>query len=286
MTVNKVRRRGSFAPLSAHAYKDDALAEAGEAAELLYYRALSFAADVLQDGLVTHSQLTRLVGHGMRDAKKRAERLVHMGLWIKDDKGYRIRSWLNWNRSVEEIKHLQRKDAGRKVDPDPDPDGGGELPESDSDRTPNGIQSESDREVPDTAAESSAHIHSHSHSHSQSQSQSQSQITTARGADARAARETFAEFWAAYPRKTGKGAAEKAWAKAVKALDPTVVIDGARRYAEIRRGQDPQFTPHPATWLNAKRWEDEPEQPPLRLVSNGHTPYRNPTDQSVYDEEL
>jgi len=34
-------------------------------------------------------------------------------------------------------------------------------------------------------------------------------------------------------------------------------MDGARRYAEARAGQDPQYTAHPATWLNAGRWDDE-----------------------------
>jgi hypothetical protein len=144
MTVNKVRGRGSYAPLSAHAYKDDALAEAGEAAELLYYRALSFAADVLRDGLVTDSQLIRLVGHGMRDVKKRADRLCAVGLWVREENGYRIRSWLKWNRSVNEINRLKEKDAGRKGGSGRSPNGTDEPPRTESERNPSGIQSESE----------------------------------------------------------------------------------------------------------------------------------------------
>ena len=30
------------------------------------------------------------------------------------------------------------------------------------------------------------------------------------------------------------------------------------RYAAQRDGEDPQFTKHPATWLNGKCWTDEP----------------------------
>jgi hypothetical protein len=145
LTVNKVRGRGSYAPLSAHAYKDDALAEAGESAELLYYRALSFAADVLRDGLVTDSQLIRLVGHGMRDAKKRADRLCAVGLWVREEKGYRIRSWLKWNRSVSEINHLKEKDAGRKAGTGAVPIGQDAMSDSESERNPNGIHAESER---------------------------------------------------------------------------------------------------------------------------------------------
>lgn len=68
----------------------------------------------------------------------------------------------------------------------------------------------------------------------------------------------FSEFWDAYPKRVGKGGAEKAFAKAVRVTEADVIISGARRFAERRAGQDPQFTPHPATWLNGKRWEDDP----------------------------
>lgn len=72
--------------------------------------------------------------------------------------------------------------------------------------------------------------------------------------------EAFARFWNEYPRKEAKAAARKAWAKAVKIADPQMIIDGAARFAcDVNR--DPGFTPHPATWLNAGRWEDEPLPP-------------------------
>lgn len=68
----------------------------------------------------------------------------------------------------------------------------------------------------------------------------------------------FDEFWKLYPRKVGKIAAEQSFAKAVEAgADPQAIIDGALEYAFKRKGQDPQFTAHPTTWLNQGRWEDE-----------------------------
>lgn len=147
MPVNKVRGRGSYAPLSAHAYKDDALAEAGEAAELLFYRGLSFAADVINDGYISDSQLGRLLGWGMKDVQRRARRLTEVGLWTREDGGYRIKSWLKWNRSRDEIERLQRKDAGRKAAPAPDPSGGDDDPDLDSERNPNGIHMDSDSDM-------------------------------------------------------------------------------------------------------------------------------------------
>lgn len=68
----------------------------------------------------------------------------------------------------------------------------------------------------------------------------------------------WAAFWGAYPRKVGKGQARKAWAKAIKTTDPAEIITAAKRYAGQRRGEDPQFTAHPATWLNGERWADQP----------------------------
>jgi hypothetical protein len=169
--VNKVRGRGSYAPLSAHYYKDDAIVEAGEEAELLYVRALAFCADVLSDGEVTERQVVRFVGAGMPDALDRAKTLVSVGLWEETDRGFRIVSWLEWNRSRAEIRRLQevdsaRKSGGKRPGPDdgPPPSGRG----ADSDRNPDGLHSDSDRN-PDGAAAESEH---------QSQRQSQSHNTT------------------------------------------------------------------------------------------------------------
>lgn len=70
----------------------------------------------------------------------------------------------------------------------------------------------------------------------------------------------FGEFWDTVPRKVGKGAARKAWAKAVKKADPQVIIDGMRRYRDDPNRAD-EFTAHPSTWLNAERWDDDPLPP-------------------------
>lgn len=67
----------------------------------------------------------------------------------------------------------------------------------------------------------------------------------------------FTEFWESVPRKVGKGAARKAWAKAVKKADPQIIIEGMRRYRDDPNRSD-EFTAHPSTWLNAERWEDDP----------------------------
>jgi hypothetical protein len=59
------------------------------------------------------------------------------------------------------------------------------------------------------------------------------------------------------PKKVGKQAAEKAYAKAAKTTEENVIIAGARRYADDPNRVD-AFTAHPTTWLNAGRWNDDP----------------------------
>lgn len=70
----------------------------------------------------------------------------------------------------------------------------------------------------------------------------------------------FEDFWDPWPRKVSKDDAEKAWDKAIKArADPTTIIKAAAAYAERCRliGQEKKFIPHPASWLNKKRWNDD-----------------------------
>lgn len=69
----------------------------------------------------------------------------------------------------------------------------------------------------------------------------------------------FDDFWEVYPRKIGKGQARRAWTKAVKDTDPSVILAGAREFYQwcVRDRTETQFIPHPSTWLNGERWLDE-----------------------------
>lgn len=67
----------------------------------------------------------------------------------------------------------------------------------------------------------------------------------------------FDTFWAQYPRKIGKEAARRAFAKAMKKTTAEKIAAGVEALRIQVAGKDQQFTPHPATWLNAGRWDDE-----------------------------
>lgn len=77
-------------------------------------------------------------------------------------------------------------------------------------------------------------------------------------------KELFVDFWNVYPLKVGKGAAQKAFEKAIRTTDAGIIIKGAQRYkSDPNRVQG--YTAHAATWLNAQRWLDEPL--PMRNLS-------------------
>jgi len=69
----------------------------------------------------------------------------------------------------------------------------------------------------------------------------------------------FVEFWTNYPRKIGKGAAEKSWGKLKPPLEIVISAIHEQKKTNQWSRENGQFIPHPATWLNQKRWEDEVE---------------------------
>jgi len=69
----------------------------------------------------------------------------------------------------------------------------------------------------------------------------------------------FEAFWETYPRKVGKLAAQRAWAKAdLPAFDVIVKAIDDQSRGEQWRKEGGAFIPHPATWINEGRWLDQP----------------------------
>lgn len=88
-------------------------------------------------------------------------------------------------------------------------------------------------------------------SENESENESESESKSAR-------EEAFDVFWAAYPRKVGKGAARKAFAKLPAAVFPLLVpaVEAQKQCAQWRKNGG-EYIPNPATWLNQERWEDK-----------------------------
>jgi hypothetical protein len=72
--------------------------------------------------------------------------------------------------------------------------------------------------------------------------------------------DVFLKFYAAYPRKTAKASAWKAWKKYngnIPPVDDLISKINEQMKTENWLKDNGQYIPHPATWLNQKRWEDE-----------------------------
>jgi len=67
----------------------------------------------------------------------------------------------------------------------------------------------------------------------------------------------FDAFWSSYPRKVGKAAARKAWQRAKPPLDACLTALSWQTGSEQWRRDNGAYVPHPATWINQGRWEDE-----------------------------
>ena len=83
----------------------------------------------------------------------------------------------------------------------------------------------------------------------------------------------FDQFWDKYPKKHSKGAAEKAWLR----ISPDDLlfkkilngIENGRASPKWKKNAG-EFIPNPATWLNAKGWEDEYSPPSPEGKENGN----------------
>jgi hypothetical protein len=68
----------------------------------------------------------------------------------------------------------------------------------------------------------------------------------------------FTQFWTLYPRKVGKRVAQKSWQRltAQEQSDVLEALPNHIKYWKLKNTET-DFIPHPATWINQGRWEDE-----------------------------
>ena len=88
----------------------------------------------------------------------------------------------------------------------------------------------------------------------------------------------FETFWKAYPKRKSKGDAERAFKKInpdkpflIKVMLPS--IEKAKKSDDWLK-ENGQYIPYPATWLNAKGWEDEIKEEGRHGKNKGHSQAR------------
>ncbi len=197
----------------------------------LWVRAGSYCAQHLTDGFIT-AGVVKMLGGTDDDATT----LVFAGLWKSVRGGYRFHDWDGYQQSREEVlsKRAALAERQRKY----------RASRSKSSGESNGVSNA----LHDALVFDPNPI--------QSKPNHKEHMLTAVAAS------EFANFWSIFPRKVGKQAAEKAWAKALKKATASEIIAGAQRLADDPNlPTDKTFIPHPSTWLNEGRWSDEPYPP-------------------------
>ena len=91
----------------------------------------------------------------------------------------------------------------------------------------------------------------------------------------------FDKFWSVYPRHEGKENARKAFVK-LKPDDAMLetLINAILKQKQSDQWADPKYIPHPATWLNGHRWEDEP----VKASKGGKRVLAQQYEQREYNE--
>lgn len=75
------------------------------------------------------------------------------------------------------------------------------------------------------------------------------------------AAETFAAFWEEYPKKVGKAKCETVWKRLkinAELFEKIMTALKAQKQTAQWQKEGGAYIPYPLTWLNQKRWEDEP----------------------------
>jgi hypothetical protein len=71
----------------------------------------------------------------------------------------------------------------------------------------------------------------------------------------------FEAFWTDYPKKVAKAAVMAWWSRTSPSDDLLMeILDGLDRWRDLwtSRGTELRWIPHPMTWLNQRRWQDDP----------------------------
>lgn len=251
----------TYFPLSDEFHSMPELIGASDAAVALYARAASWSAFHLTDGHVPSKALPLLTA----SYEQAPVELVERRVWKRSRGGFQF---VTWPKQVTRSNVEAQREASRR--------------RQQKFRSAEGDLSRRDTPVSNTVTNGVTNGVSHS---AHATPRHTTELSTE--SSPYSPHDRFDEFWSIYPCKKAKKAARKSWQRALKDADADTIINGARRYAESRSGQDPKYTAMPTTWLNQGRWEDEPTGAEWSPSStNGYRPWTNPTDPSAYEGQL
>lgn len=97
----------------------------------------------------------------------------------------------------------------------------------------------------------------------------------------------FVEFWSAYPRKTAKDDARRAWKKKKCAAVSSEILVAIRlaKASDDWTKEGGKYIPFPATWLNRGGWEDDPSTWPKESMNGKPHDKNNAQDHTKPHEK-
>jgi hypothetical protein len=210
----------------------------------LHLLALSWCASQLTDGYLPKLQIRRLAPDAPAAL---VDALVAAELWDRADGGYQIHDYLDWNPSREWVLEEREK---AKVRMNRIRTSSARSPEV----RPNIVRTNAEHlpevrplpvPVPDPLPDTE-------------EKHSRAKRARPRPPARPAPTESDWEaFWDLYPKRTAPAAARKALEKALRVATLEEILAGLKKQLPEWRTKDPQFIPHPSTWLNQERWKDE-----------------------------
>ena len=243
-------------------------------AKLLYLSALAYCAGQLTDGLITPGAL-RVVAATVDVSRADAAELVSAGLWEKVDAGWQVHDYLEYQPTRDKALAIKqaRAEAGSR--------GGHKSADS---RAEANSQANAEQTVKQTVKPISTPSPSPSLSLSNPEEYLKKDTNTPRDLSRQSQIKAFCDFYTAYPVKQARQDAEKAWLK----LSPDDTLREAimagllsAKGSEEWHEDGGKYIPHPATFLNSRRWEDVYTSLGSRPVTSSRTANGSPRPCTV-----
>lgn len=195
----------------------------------LWVMAGSWCGRYVTDGLLPFQSLPMV-----RGSKQSAQELVDAGLWLETPDGWLFHDWHDYQYTKAEVESRREYEREKK--------------RRQREKTVNDVPMLSLRESRGESLGESLG----SPGEGEGKGKGHGSLVLKNNEN-----EKFDEFWKAYPKKADKAAARKAWAKAVRTVDPDILTEAAMRYRNDPN-RDDAYTKNAATWLNAGSWENDP----------------------------
>lgn len=282
----------------------------------LHVSAMCWCAENLTDGHISDRELALVAK--VRGVKVTAKQLEDAGLWDRTEDGWAIHDYLDYNPSREQVLLERKKNAERqerfrrRKNGKPVPPDGSDAPGNEGS---NGVTRNAETHDGDTTATRTQHDGDTTATRTRSVLKAKQQVNAFRNAvtndaptrpdptrplsmadvDRESAPSGWVEADAYAPSPIDTDGFEltdamRAWS--LRTFGPGLDVDyETAQFLDHFRAQNVRRPNWPTEWQkwirrSAKYASERANRPPLRAVSGGYQPFRNPTDQDAYDAPL